>query len=424
MSQTYGTMISRQYTSTELLLGRLVTLIAVVIIVQRVKSVIALAIRDRAFLGLTVLALGSCIWSQTFDVSRHWSMLLAVNTFFVFYLYQRYSPRQQMELLLLLGSICLVFSLVLALWFPGSGIDQGANSGAWRGIYPQKNMCAMATLYMLPAALCLPSKSLGAVTFRITYIVASVALVILSRSQSSLLCMAALGIFVIAIKNIFRFKARERFVLTLTLGAMTMSLAVAGFPMFGRIAYALGKDSSLTGRTLIWQAVIPAITRHPLLGYGYRAFWQGYQGESANVGLASGWAVGSAHNGFLEVWLSLGAVGVVCVLYCMIRAVKNSVTCLRVERSPYILWCTYIVFLTVIINLDEGELVLPNNLTWMFFMLACVGLSHEAARLRRARLSTHELGTQSESGVNDAFGIPQASEQERRVNGLPRAHGI
>ena len=35
----------------------------------------------------------------------------------------------------------------------------------------------------------------------------------------------------------------------------------------------LGKDTTLTGRTELWDAVVSLIKERPFLGYGYRAMW-------------------------------------------------------------------------------------------------------------------------------------------------------
>jgi len=49
------------------------------------------------------------------------------------------------------------------------------------------------------------------------------------------------------------------------------------------IANALGRDVTLTGRTSIWAVVLDKISKHPWLGYGYKGFWLGMEGESADV---------------------------------------------------------------------------------------------------------------------------------------------
>jgi hypothetical protein len=43
----------------------------------------------------------------------------------------------------------------------------------------------------------------------------------------------------------------------------------------------LGKTADLSGRVEVWKFVTELITQHPLVGYGYGAFWAGMHGPAA-----------------------------------------------------------------------------------------------------------------------------------------------
>jgi O-antigen ligase len=68
------------------------------------------------------------------------------------------------------------------------------------------------------------------------------------------------------------------------------------------------RDTTLTGRTMIWRYVSHAIRDRPVLGWGFAAYWD----DPANVtelnrrALAS---IDNAHNSFVEIWLGLGTIG-------------------------------------------------------------------------------------------------------------------
>jgi exopolysaccharide production protein ExoQ len=79
-----------------------------------------------------------------------------------------------------------------------------------------------------------------------------------------------------------------------------------GFGLNDFVARSLGRDPSLTGRTNIWQIVL-SVDFNRLLGTGYETFWLGdrlYQ----IWGMAGG--VTQAHNGYLEIYLNFGIVGI------------------------------------------------------------------------------------------------------------------
>jgi hypothetical protein len=60
----------------------------------------------------------------------------------------------------------------------------------------------------------------------------------------------------------------------------------------------------------------------------------------------------------------------------------NAAVCLRDGNSPYVAWCVSIVMLCVISNISERMMMNPNNLAWIMYIVACGGLSAEAARVR------------------------------------------
>ena len=101
--------------------------------------------------------------------------------------------------------------------------------------------------------------------------------------------------------------------LKISIVAMVLVVLVAGFAVVDAqpdVPLALlGRDATLSGRTGLWDAVLAAISMKPLLGYGYESFWNGLAGPSASVVAAVHWIPPHAHNGFLDLWLDLGALG-------------------------------------------------------------------------------------------------------------------
>jgi exopolysaccharide production protein ExoQ len=77
---------------------------------------------------------------------------------------------------------------------------------------------------------------------------------------------------------------------------------------------ALGKDSTLTGRTYLWSEGIKAAMVKPILGYGYHAFW--VQGRSLaerywyelDIPGRSGFHF---HNTFIQIFVDLGVLGLI-----------------------------------------------------------------------------------------------------------------
>jgi exopolysaccharide production protein ExoQ len=356
--------------------------IALVLIGSRIKSVLILCSRGKEFVVLAGLALGSCLWSQLPRISLLASLYFAINIMFAFYLYQRFNHRQVLQLLLTIGWICLVSSILLALFFPQYGISQVPTPGAWRGIYNHKNLCAEMTIFLLVAAFFAPAVGLLSRLSRVAYILLSVIVIFKTHSLTGWLLLAFLLAYVCAMRVVGRFPKKDSVILflLLILGGI-LPLAIVGITHFREIMYLLGKDPTLTGRTRIWNAVLVSAMKRPLLGYGYKAFWNGLQGESGNVLLANGWSFDQGHNGYLEVLLGCGALGLGVVLYSLIKAFRNALPCVF-ARNFYLSWCVCIVLLIAIHAMDEQTLAAPNNLAWILYIVASIGLADGARRIR------------------------------------------
>ena len=383
LARKFGLLASgRTQTAANTAITILLLAILSAVLFPKMKSIIDLCRRDRVFAALAAWVMVSCLWSQFPRVSLEWAPIAVLNIACAFYLYRRFRPGQQIRLLLVLGWVCLVLSVVLSLFFPEYGIDRTDATGAWQGMYDQKNVCSMTTAFLLLGGLYAPATTVFSKVARVAYVGLSVFLIIMTQSVTGRITLACLVAYFVTSRVVSGFRGKDRRIALVVVTTIALALVAAGISNAKEIAVFLGKDPTLTGRTEIWQASMVSIMKHPILGYGYRAFWRGYQGESANVSFATNWAVTAAHNAFLEVWLTLGAVGVALVLYSLLRAIRDALVCIRAGESPYFAWYAAVVFLTVVTSVVEGFLVSPNSLMWILYILACVGLSEGARRIR------------------------------------------
>lgn len=179
-----------------------------------------------------------------------------------------------------------------------------------------------------------------------------------------------------------KMKAKDKlftfFLIVITAAPVVLAMSIYS----SKIALFLDKDPTLTGRTDIWKSAMSSIMKRPVLGYGYMSFWNGYKGESANASLDNAWAITSAHNGLLEIWLTLGAVGLSITAFSFINAIKNFLVCFSNKDTFYVRWCICVIVLVAIYNTSEMVMMAPNHLGWILYVLACVGLSQEVKRIR------------------------------------------
>lgn len=142
----------------------------------------------------------------------------------------------------------------------------------------------------------------------------------------------------------------------------------------------LGRDSTFSGRTDIWRASLNAADS-PIFGTGFESFWN-VNIEKVAAGLPGYWEIHnlvSAHNGYIEVYLDLGLVGICLIGLIIITGYRRAIRALYRERGIGSLMLAYILS-AVFYNITEvGFRVLAPN--WIFLLLAVISASGVAAGL-------------------------------------------
>ncbi|WP_161557574.1 O-antigen ligase family protein [Acidisarcina polymorpha] len=281
---------------------------------------------------------------------------------------------------MLTGAGVVALSILLAVVFPQYGIDHQLHEGAWQGLFTQKNVCAESTLFLLTPALTTTSMSRYGQVLRYGYISACLLIIVMSQSRTGWAMCLLYFAFVSTLRLLRRVARKD-----------ILKVAFVSFTVVGGVAIAIqeypsvvlslvSRAGNVSGRTQIWKAVTESILRHPIGGYGFDAFWSLFYGEASHIFAATGWVVTSAHNGFLNVTLELGIVGLVLVSGTFVAVFRHAAIAFAPGRSSYIEWCIGIVFLTLVYNLDERTLMATQYLPWILYILACVGLK-KASRL-------------------------------------------
>lgn len=361
-------------------------------VAQRHQAVRRLSMQMKLVTGFPILALLLFPVSQLATRTISSGALLLAGILLMYYIMCRYSFDEVLELLLILGTGTIVASIVFALALPQYGLDRmGGHSTAWKGVFSAKNYLGDLAVFFLAVAVSYRGRTSFLRSVRASQIVFCLIAIAFSRAATAYLLTAIYVVYFLIMKTLHRFRKKDYFVLCiLMLGAL--SVAVVMMVAAPDLLFSLlGKDSTLTGRTGIWSAAIDSISRRPLFGYGYQAFWLGLEGESYRVILAVSWLLAQAQNGFLDVTLEMGAAGLAIVLLIFGFAFRDAAVCLFRSRDHAQLraveWYLAIVILTLICNFDESFLFEPKHLGSMLFVIACVGLKQEWLRLRASAAS-------------------------------------
>jgi exopolysaccharide production protein ExoQ len=182
---------------------------------------------------------------------------------------------------------------------------------------------------------------------------------------------------------------------------------------------ALGRNSNLTGRTEIWAAVIPAVP-NPIIGAGFESFWISPCVQNVWRALVGWWdprGLNEAHDGYIEVYLNLGWIGVCLISLILISGYSRAVAAFRLNPSIGGLMLAYIIPAAVYSITEAGFRMLDP--IWIFLLLAVFSASGVTAGLfgKGPKILPSRGGTASRTPANNK----RAPEGET-VYALPGAH--
>ena len=332
--------------------------------------------------GLALLVIASTVWSQfpLFTIRR--SLPFALAGLFGLYLAVRFPVRRQLSILWMAMVALAVGTVVLAICFPAIGLDASAGHHRdWQGVFTQKNACGR--MMVLATAGVLAEGRISLVKF--TSLLLFLFVLIMSRSRGAWVIEALLlGIYLL-LATAKRLDSQGRVVLAAAMACLIAVTAWAVLHYLPLIAPLLGRNASLSGRTGIWTQVWLFIRQRPLLGWGYSAFWRGTQGQSFKVVMALRFVVFHAHNGFLEIWLELGFVGLAIFVLSYLSAWAKLWPALRAGNMNRAVWMVFVLILIALYNVDENTLLTYNGISWVLYVAALANIEVLTAedRVRR-----------------------------------------
>ena len=157
----------------------------------------------------------------------------------------------------------------------------------------------------------------------------------------------------------------------MTLAAAIVALILAGnfiFDLGENITGMLGRDTSLTGRTEIWNRVLNEDI-NPLLGAGFYSFWLGDRPE--NISGKFWFHLNEAHNGYLDTYLNSGLLGVFLLLALLLSSTKAiQKELVRGRNENTVLKLSYVASIAIY-NLTESAFN-RMDIVWLALLLVIV----------------------------------------------------
>lgn len=194
----------------------------------------------------------------------------------------------------------------------------------------------------------------------------------------------ALGAGLMLAFNLPFFRARPAAVHVLVLAILLSGSLVELLGIKDAALKAMGRNPNLTGRTEIWALAI-TMAPNAIVGAGFETFWCGprvakFYARHGGISMTN-----EAHNGYIEVYLNLGVLGVGLIALILGQGYRRSVSAFRRDSALGALLVAYVV---TAVSYSIGEagfriLCLP----WFFLLLSIVAASRVImlAKPRRSR---------------------------------------
>jgi O-antigen ligase len=333
-----------------------------------------LVIRRNGFLvALLLLAFVSCSWATVPALVLQRSIAVLGTTLLGIAFAVRLSVEDQLRLLSRLFRMIAVLSMACVLLLPSYGISVGADDhGEWRGIFIHKNGLGVAMALSVLVEWQLPADTRFSKVVKRLALLLSAVLLYFSGSATSMFALIGSVLFI----EIYRVATQRLRIPSYAIVLAILLIIVSGVTLFlvnpDGVTRALGRSPDLTGRTEIWRYVISYISRQPVLGYGYSGFWLGATHESSEIERALNEPILYSHNGYLEILVSLGAVGFLLAFGFLATGIKRAFFWSKRSRSSIDLWPLAFLFFFSLYNLTECTILL-QDLEWAVCVATVVG---------------------------------------------------
>ncbi len=171
------------------------------------------------------------------------------------------------------------------------------------------------------------------------------------------------------------------------------------FDVYNEIVTMLGRDPTLTDRTELWKDAI-ALQARPMSGMGFESFWLGSRLDWMSA--KWWWQPNQAHNGYIEIYLNLGFIGLFLFIALVISTFRKAAAGLT-SNSSFEFSRIRLAFLIAILSHNYTEATFKGvHLLWTIFHLIVINIPE-----RDTVSETGRLGSKVVSPLKDRVPVSQ-----------------
>lgn len=278
--------------------------------------------------------IGQSLWTESDDANVKLGLAVAIASVICgMAMAQVRTNGNQYKYLAVAASIVCIVCVGFGFLRPEIAITSADyEQGSLNGIYVHRNIMGfVASLsFVLVAAL----RSENLITRRLgAFLLISPLLAVLWAQSRTAWIATLFGIGVLLLVRTSKTSAaasRKRTILFVLLSAICIS-AIMAEKVLDSIFGVLGRDSTLTGRTVIWKAVINELETVWFAGVGWGVPWRDGEPLTEHVWAAIGFESGHAHNSYLDLMVQVGIVGTLLTVGLLLQILFTN---LRASRNP------------------------------------------------------------------------------------------
>lgn len=289
------------------------------------------------------------------------------------------------RLLAAAAAIVLVLCYFGVVFMPERSIHQAVDvaepelQGNWRGFFTHKNGAGAAMVMIIFFGIYIAR--LYAALYGGAIMIFAFIFLIFTESKSPAMLLPAVLIVSFAL-NFVRNQACRIFIVLsvpLTIGMLTVgSVELDGIHA---IAAKIVSDPTFTGRNVIWRFALDHIAQRPIVGYGYQAFWQTGELLNAWTYLESwGYRASDAHNGFLNMAVMTGVVGLLLSMLWIIGQPimdQNRTPFYKLDSALNLMFLQIWLF-AIYLSGFESDVFSGGSVLWFMTVVAITGFRYQS----------------------------------------------
>lgn len=190
-------------------------------------------------------------------------------------------------------------------------------------------------------------------------------LLYMSDSATSLVCLvAAIFLFLVGRSPMMAHRPKRIMAFFITCIVLYAILQLT-FDINTSLITMLGRRPDLTTRVPMWEDLL-TMAANPYWGYGWQSFWLGKRGEI----VVDRWAVHSTHNGYLDLYLNLGVIGLLLLVAWVVMGLSRVWRHLAIEHQTALLRLVFILVVALYNWTETVDFGVSN--TYMLFLLGTI----------------------------------------------------